>query len=59
MREYLLAIQTVASYGEVLHRFEGLSYREISEVLSTSVDAVDALLRRAKADLREALIPWA
>ena len=43
----------------VLHRFEGLSYREISEVLSTSVDAVDALLRRAKADLREALIPWA
>jgi len=42
----------------VLHRFEGLSYREISDVLSTSVDAVDGMLRRAKTELRQALTPW-
>jgi RNA polymerase sigma-70 factor (ECF subfamily) len=39
----------------ILHRFEGLSYQEIGEALSVSVDAVDAMLRRAKASLRDAL----
>jgi RNA polymerase sigma-70 factor, ECF subfamily len=39
----------------VLHRYEGLSYEAIAEVMSSSPDAVDALLRRAKAALRDAL----
>jgi RNA polymerase sigma-70 factor, ECF subfamily len=42
----------------VLHRFEGLSYQAIADVLSSSPDAVDALLRRAKDALREALAPF-
>jgi RNA polymerase sigma-70 factor, ECF subfamily len=42
----------------VLHRFEGLSYQAIADVLSSSPDAVDALLRRAKEALREALAPY-
>jgi RNA polymerase sigma-70 factor (ECF subfamily) len=42
----------------ILHRFEGLSYQEIAEALSVSVDAVDAMLRRAKASLRDALAPY-
>jgi RNA polymerase sigma-70 factor, ECF subfamily len=42
----------------VLHRFEGLSYQEIADVLSSSPDAVDALLRRAKDALRDALAPY-
>jgi len=43
----------------VLHRFEGLSYQAIAEVMSSSPDAVDALLRRAKDALRDALAPYA
>jgi RNA polymerase sigma-70 factor, ECF subfamily len=42
----------------VLHRFEGLSYQAIADVLSSSPDAVDALLRRAKDALRETLAPY-
>ena len=42
----------------ILHRFEGLSYQEIGEALSVSTDAVDAMLRRAKASLRDALAPF-
>jgi RNA polymerase sigma-70 factor, ECF subfamily len=41
----------------VLQRFEGLSYEEIGEALSMSVEAVDSMLRRAKAALRDALAP--
>jgi len=43
----------------VLHRFEELSYQAIAEVMSSSPDAVDALLRRAKDALRDALAPYA
>jgi RNA polymerase sigma-70 factor (ECF subfamily) len=42
----------------VLQRFEGLSYEEIGEALSMSVEAVDSMLRRAKATLRNALTPY-
>jgi len=39
----------------VLHRFEGLPYREIAQSMGCSVEAVGALLSRAKISLREAL----
>jgi RNA polymerase sigma-70 factor (ECF subfamily) len=42
----------------VLQRFEGLSYEEIGEALSVSAEAVDSMLRRAKAVLRDALAPY-
>jgi len=42
----------------VLQRFEGLSYEEIGEALSVSVEAVDSMLRRAKAALRDSLAPY-
>jgi len=42
----------------VLQRFEGLSYDEIAAALGVSTDAVDALLRRAKVALRDALAPY-
>lgn len=41
----------------VLHRFAGLSYREISEVQSISVKAVEARMKRAFEDLRAELRP--
>jgi RNA polymerase sigma-70 factor (ECF subfamily) len=34
---------------------EGLSYQEISEVMDTSVSAVESLLHRAKTNLRKDL----
>ena len=42
----------------VLQRFEGLSYDEIAAALGVSTDGVDALLRRAKVALRDALAPY-
>ncbi len=39
----------------VLNKIEGLSYVEIAEVLDTSSSAVDALLQRAKGNLKKIL----
>jgi len=38
-----------------LHKLEDLSYQEISEVMKTSVPAVDSLMHRAKQNLRKIL----
>lgn len=38
-----------------LHKLEDLSYQEISEVMSTSVPAVESLMHRAKQNLRKIL----
>lgn len=37
----------------VLNKVEGLSYQEISEVMETTVPAVESLLHRAKSNLRK------
>ena len=42
----------------ILHRFEGLSYKEIAQVMSTSVSAVESLLFRAKQNLHKLLKPY-
>jgi RNA polymerase sigma-70 factor (ECF subfamily) len=39
----------------VLNKVEGLSYQEISDVMKTTVSAVESLLHRAKANLRKEL----
>ena len=39
----------------ILNKVEGLSYREISEVMNTSEAAVDSLLHRAKTNLKKIL----
>ncbi|HLF47001.1 MAG TPA: RNA polymerase sigma factor [Chitinophagaceae bacterium] len=39
----------------VLHKLEGLSYREISEVMKTTVPAVESLMSRANGNLRNQL----
>lgn len=38
-----------------LHKLEDLSYQEVSEVMSTSVPAVESLLHRAKQNLKKIL----
>ena len=39
----------------VLNKVEGLSYQEISEVMETTVSAIESLLHRAKTNLRKGL----
>ena len=39
----------------VLNKLEGLSYLEIAEIMKISDSAVDALLQRAKSNLRKML----
>ena len=38
-----------------LHKIEGLSYQEISEVMNVSLSSVESLMHRAKANLRKML----
>ena len=38
-----------------LHKLEGLSYRDVSEVLNTTVSAVESLMSRANQNLRKEL----
>jgi len=38
-----------------LHKLEDLSYQEISDVMQTSVAAVESLMHRAKQNLRKIL----
>lgn len=40
----------------VLHRFEDLSYKEISEVMKTSLSSVESILFRAKKNLQKKLV---
>jgi RNA polymerase sigma factor (sigma-70 family) len=38
-----------------LHKIEGLSYQEISEVMETTVSSVESLMHRAKSNLKKTL----
>src|SRR5215831_6605998 len=38
-----------------LHKLEGLSYQEISDVMKTSVSSVESLMHRAKTNLKKSL----
>jgi len=40
----------------VLHKFESLSYKEIADVLGTSVSSVESLVHRAKRSLQKKLL---
>lgn len=39
-----------------LHKLEGLSYQEISDVMKTSVSSVESLMHRAKNNLKKSLV---
>ena len=39
----------------ILNKVEGLSYQEVSEIMKTSLSAVESLLHRAKTNLKEIL----
>ncbi|WP_262915556.1 RNA polymerase sigma factor [Niabella ginsengisoli] len=39
----------------ILSKVEGLSYQEISEIMQTSISAIESLLHRAKNNLKKIL----
>ncbi len=42
----------------VLHKYEGLSYQEIAEILQCSLSSVESLIHRAKLNLQKRLIHY-
>lgn len=56
--------QAVESLGErqraalLLHRFEGMSYQQIAEVMDLTPQAIKSLLCRARLSLRDTLAPY-
>jgi RNA polymerase sigma-70 factor (ECF subfamily) len=42
----------------ILHRFEGLSYKEVAATLGSSLSAVESLIFRAMNNLKEQLTPY-
>ena len=42
----------------VLHKYEGLSYQEIAEVLHRSLSSVESLIHRAKSNLQKKLVHY-
>lgn len=41
-----------------LHKVEGLSYQEVSEVMKTTVSSVESLMHRAKTNLKKNLADY-
>lgn len=42
----------------VLHKIEGISYQQISEIMNTSVSSIESLLHRAKINLKKNLTEY-
>lgn len=42
----------------VLHKIEGLSYQQISEIMETSISSIESLLHRAKNNLKKKLADY-
>jgi RNA polymerase sigma-70 factor (ECF subfamily) len=40
----------------ILHKYEELSYKEIAEVMGTSLSSVESLMHRAKMNLQKSLV---
>jgi len=59
VREAIQALPADQRMAVMLHRYEGLSYKEIAHAMRRSVSSVESLLHRAKRTLRERLRPWA
>jgi RNA polymerase sigma-70 factor, ECF subfamily len=58
VRRALAGLPEEQRLAVVLHRYEGLSYEEIAQVLQVSVSAVESRLHRAKQNLLRMLQPY-
>lgn len=59
VRRALEVLPPAQKMAVVLSRYEGLSYKQIAEVMDLSVSAVESKLHRAKQTLREKLYAYA
>ena len=55
VREALDSLNERQKTAVLLHKFEGLSYQDIGEIMGLNVVAVKSLLSRARGKLKEAL----
>ena len=55
IRRALDTLPAAQKTAVILSRYEGLSYKQIAEVMETSVSAVESKLHRAKKTLRKKL----
>ncbi len=58
VRHALDALPAAQKTAVILNRYEGLSYKQIAEVMDISVSAVESKLHRAKQTLRKKLIAY-
>lgn len=55
VQEAVIQLPERQRYAVILHRYEGLKHSEISDIMDVSISAVESLLVRAYANLREKL----
>lgn len=58
IKDAIGALPSNQKMAVILHRFENLSYKEISEAMKISLPAVESLLHRASLKLTELLAPY-
>ncbi|MBE0460679.1 MAG: sigma-70 family RNA polymerase sigma factor [Candidatus Aminicenantes bacterium] len=58
VKEAISSLPINQKMAVILQKYEGLSYREISEIMGCSIQAVDSLLQRAKQNLKRKLTPY-
>ena len=55
VREALETLNERQKMAVLLHKFEGMSYQDIGEIMDLNVVAVKSLLSRARSKLKDAL----
>ncbi len=55
VREALESLNERQKMAVLLHKFEGMSYQEIGDIMDLNIVAVKSLLSRARGKLKEAL----
>jgi len=58
VKEAISALPSNQKVAVILQKYEGLSYKEISEIMGCSTSAVDSVLQRAKQNLKRKLAPY-
>jgi RNA polymerase sigma-70 factor (ECF subfamily) len=56
IRKFINQLPDKQKIAFVLHKFEGLPYKEIAEIMQKSLSSVESLIHRAKLKLQEKLI---
>jgi RNA polymerase sigma-70 factor (ECF subfamily) len=58
LKEAVEALPKNQQIAMTLHKYEGFSYKEVAEIMSTSVSSVESLIHRAKKNLQKKLFQY-